>query len=58
MGTVTDAGGRIEGLGGLRVADASILPPGLGAGPYASVFAVAEAVSESIASDMRDGLAR
>lgn len=58
MGTVTDAGGRIEGLGGLRVADASILPPGLGAGPYASVFAVAEAVAESIASDMRDGLAR
>ena len=55
MGRVTDADGRIEGLGGLRVVDASTLPPGLGAGPYASVFAVAEAMAESLAADMRSG---
>ncbi|ANI93094.1 GMC oxidoreductase [Dietzia timorensis] len=58
MGQVTDADGRVEGLDGLRVADAAILPPGLGAGPYASVFAVAEAVAESIAAGSRAGLAR
>lgn len=58
MGKVTDADGRIAGLGGLRIADASILPPGLGAGPYASVFAVAEALAESLAADIRGGPAR
>lgn len=58
MGAVTDAGGRVEGLGGLRVADAAILPPGLEAGPYASVFAVAETMAETATTDMLGGLAR
>lgn len=45
IGTITTSSGTIDGLSGLRVADGSLLPAGLGTGPYASVFAVAEAVA-------------
>lgn len=48
IGEIANADGTIDGLTGLRVADGSLLPPGLGAGPYASIFAVAEHVAANL----------
>ncbi|KAB5511566.1 putative glucose dehydrogenase [Coniochaeta sp. 2T2.1] len=45
MGTVTDAEGRVYGVEGLRVADASLVPLPLGGHPQASLYAVVERVA-------------
>jgi choline dehydrogenase-like flavoprotein len=42
IGEVVDDSGRVLGVAGLRVADASVFPSIPGCGPYYSVLAVAE----------------
>ncbi|KAL2862676.1 GMC family oxidoreductase [Aspergillus lucknowensis] len=48
MGTVVDADLRVKGVQALRVADASILPVGIGGHPQATLYAVAEQAVEMI----------
>ncbi|WP_333618369.1 GMC family oxidoreductase N-terminal domain-containing protein [Dietzia sp.] len=56
MGITTDVEGRVPGLEGLRIVDASVIPTGpglgIGAGPYASVLAVAEELSTQLAGEL------
>jgi choline dehydrogenase-like flavoprotein len=47
-GTVVDSGGRVVGLEGIRVADASIMPEPLSAPPQLSVIVLAEKLSERL----------
>ncbi|KAI1409261.1 choline dehydrogenase [Hypoxylon sp. FL1857] len=51
MGKVVDTEGKVLGVKGLRVADASILPIPLGGHPQATLYAVAEQLASLIASD-------
>lgn len=48
MGNVVDAVGRVRGLSGLRVADASVIPVPLGGHPQATLYAVAEQLASLI----------
>ena len=54
MGPVSDAtavvdhAGRVHGIAGLRVADASIFPTGPRANPHSTVVAVAEKLVDAI----------
>jgi choline dehydrogenase len=48
MGSVVDAGGRVAGVEGLRVCDASIIPEVPRANTHLSVLAVAEAIAARI----------
>jgi choline dehydrogenase-like flavoprotein len=50
---VVDQAGRVHGVAGLRVADASIFPTG----PRANVHFTVVAVAEKIAEDMRRDVA-
>ena len=56
MGITTDVEGHVPGLEGLWIVDASVIPTGpgmgIGAGPYASVVAVAEALSEQFLGEV------
>ena len=47
-GTVVDADGRVQGVDGLHVADASILPTIPRANTHLTVLAVAEAMAERL----------
>ena len=47
-GTVVDAGLRVHGVAGLRVADASVMPVLPNANPNATVLAIAECAAELI----------
>lgn len=51
IGEVVDEVGRVLGVGGLRVADASVLPVLPRCGPYYTVLAVAEALAAEVAAD-------
>jgi choline dehydrogenase-like flavoprotein len=51
-GAVVDASGRVHGVRGLRVADASIFPTSPAANIHATVIAVAEKVAESVRAEM------
>lgn len=51
MGDVVDDSGRVLGVPGLRVADASVLPSLPGCGPYYSVLAVAEDLAARICAE-------
>lgn len=51
MGKVVDAEGRVSGVKGLRVADASIVPIPLGGHPQATLYAMAEQIASMIVGD-------
>lgn len=51
IGEVVDDAGRVMGVAGLRVADASVLPVLPRCGPYYTVLAVAEALAAEVAAD-------
>ncbi|KAH8163869.1 hypothetical protein CIB48_g4374 [Xylaria polymorpha] len=51
MGTVVDGEGKVFGVTGLRVADASIIPVPLGGHPQATLYAVAEQLASMILAD-------
>ena len=48
MGKVVDAEGRVIGVTGLRVADASVIPVPLGGHPQATLYATAEQLASMI----------
>ncbi|KAF2462573.1 choline dehydrogenase [Lindgomyces ingoldianus] len=48
MGTVVDAEGRVVGVEGLRIADASVLPVPLGGHPQVTLYAMAEQIASCI----------
>lgn len=48
MGAVVDAEGRVIGVDGLRVADASVIPVPLGGHPQATLYAMAEQVAAMV----------
>jgi choline dehydrogenase-like flavoprotein len=50
MGKVVDVKGRVLGMKGLRVADASIVPIPLGSHPQATLYAMAEQLASDISS--------
>ncbi|KAH9906198.1 choline dehydrogenase [Xylariomycetidae sp. FL2044] len=52
MGKVVDVEGRVHGVKGLRVADASIIPIPLGGHPQATLYAMAEQLASLIIEDM------
>lgn len=49
MGKVVDAEGKVMGVKGLRVVDASIIPVPLGGHPQATLYAMAEQIAEMMA---------
>ncbi|WP_108847864.1 mycofactocin system GMC family oxidoreductase MftG [Dietzia lutea] len=51
IGEVCDDSGRVHGVEGLRVADASVLPALPRCGPYYSVLAVAEELAARVAAE-------
>ena len=51
---VVDQAGRVHGIRGLRVVDASVFP----ASPRANIHATVVAVAEKMADEMRRGPAR
>lgn len=51
MGEVIDDSGRVLGVDGLRVADASVLPSLPRCGPYYTVLAVAEVLAAEVAAE-------
>ncbi|KAI0146843.1 putative GMC oxidoreductase [Xylariaceae sp. FL1272] len=51
MGKVVDAEGKVLGVKGLRVVDASIVPVPVGGHPQASLYAMAEQLSSMIIAD-------
>ncbi|KAI1430378.1 choline dehydrogenase [Xylaria sp. FL1777] len=51
MGTVVDAEGKVRGVQGLRVGDASIIPVPLGGHPQSTLYAVAEQLASMIIQD-------
>lgn len=51
MGKVVDAEGRVIGVKGLRVADASIVPMPMGGHPQATLYAMAEQIVAMIIED-------
>ncbi|KAI0838782.1 GMC oxidoreductase [Hypoxylon sp. FL0890] len=51
MGKVVDGEGKVLGVTGLRVADASIIPVPLGGHPQASLYAMAEQLASMILAD-------
>lgn len=51
MGKVVDVEGRVLGVKGLRVADASIIPIPLGGHPQSTLYAMAEQLADMITKD-------
>jgi choline dehydrogenase-like flavoprotein len=51
MGAVVDADLRVMGLGGLRVADAAVVPVPLGGHYQAAMYALAEQAADLIIQD-------
>lgn len=51
MGKVVDAEGKVLGVNGLRVADASIIPIPLGGHPQATLYAMAEQIASMIVGE-------
>jgi len=49
---VVDHAGRVYGVAGLRIADASVFPTGLRANPHCTVVAVAEKLADAIRHDV------
>jgi len=49
--SVTDAYGRVHGIPGLFVADASLFPHSLEINPYLTIMALADRVAETIRKD-------
>jgi choline dehydrogenase len=62
MGTdataVVDTGLRVRGIGGLRVADATVMPSLVSANPIAAVFAIAERPAALIIAERPAALIR
>jgi choline dehydrogenase-like flavoprotein len=52
-GTVVDEEGRVLGVDGLWVADASVIPVPCGVPPYLSTLAVAERLAAAISRRLR-----
>ncbi len=50
--SVTDAWGRVHGMGWLRVADASLFPDSVEINPYLTVMALADRVVEGIRDEV------
>ncbi|KAI0178121.1 choline dehydrogenase [Pestalotiopsis sp. NC0098] len=55
MGTVVDVYGKVFGVEGLRIADASIVPIPLGGHPQATLYAMAEQLASDICGAARTG---
>ena len=53
IGEVVDEDGRVLGVRGLRVIDASVLPGLPGCGPYLTVLSIAEVLAARILADLR-----
>ena len=53
IGEVVDEDGRVLGVTGLRVADASVLPRLTRCGPYLTVLAVAEVLADRLLDELR-----
>ncbi|NMD57442.1 MULTISPECIES: mycofactocin system GMC family oxidoreductase MftG [Tsukamurella] len=51
LGERTDAGGRVDGLDGVRVVDGSVLPALLRSGPHASILAAASLIADTIRAE-------
>lgn len=51
LGERVDAGGRIDGVDGVRVVDGSALPELLRSGPHASILAAASLIAETIRAE-------
>ena len=51
LGERTDAGGRVDGLDGVRVVDGSVLPALLRSGPHASILAASSLIAETIRAE-------
>jgi len=51
--SVTDSCGRVHGVPGLYVADASLFPNSLEINPYLTIMALADRVAETIARDLK-----
>lgn len=51
LGERVDAGGWIDGLGGVRVVDGSVLPERLRSGPHATVLVAAALIAETMLRD-------
>jgi len=54
--SVTDARGRVHGVPGLYVADASLFPNSVEINPYLTIMALADLVAETIQQEVRDRL--
>ena len=52
--SVTDAWGRVHGVPGLFVADASLFPRAAGINPYVTVMALADRVAERVRREARE----
>jgi choline dehydrogenase-like flavoprotein len=52
MGRVVDAEGRVFGVEGLRIADASVMPVPLGGHPQATLYAMAEQIASFIVPEV------
>jgi len=55
MGTVVDTELRVNGITGLRVADASVIPTSISANFQVVVYALAEQASDIIFDGIREG---
>ncbi|MCC7441017.1 MAG: GMC family oxidoreductase [Bdellovibrionales bacterium] len=52
-GSVTDSWGKVHGLDGVYVADASLFPAAVEVNPYLTVMALADRVAEGVRRDLR-----
>lgn len=50
--SVTDSCGRVHGIPGLFVADASLFPNSVEINPYLTIMALADRVAETIRKDL------
>jgi choline dehydrogenase-like flavoprotein len=52
---VADQLGRVRGIDGLWIADASLMPAGVSVPPNVTVMAIGERIAAALRADLRDG---